>query len=95
MSRRVDSEEGELMATERIFTDQLGDWKRSCYCGEPRADAVGKELTLFGWVRSAARPRRGYFRRSARPKRHLPDCFQSGSATRQPMKRPSNCAPKT
>jgi aspartyl-tRNA synthetase len=40
------------MATERIFSDQLGDWKRSCYCGEPRANAVGNELTLFGWVRS-------------------------------------------
>jgi aspartyl-tRNA synthetase len=40
------------MATERIFPDQLGDWKRSCYCGEPRANAVGNELTLFGWVRS-------------------------------------------
>jgi aspartyl-tRNA synthetase len=40
------------MATERIFADHLGDWKRSCYCGEPRANAVGKELTLFGWVRT-------------------------------------------
>src|SRR5262245_38575818 len=40
------------MATERIFPDQLGDWKRSCYCGEPRANTVGDELTLFGWVRS-------------------------------------------
>jgi aspartyl-tRNA synthetase len=40
------------MATERIFPDQLSDWKRSCYCGEPRANAVGNELTLFGWVRS-------------------------------------------
>jgi aspartyl-tRNA synthetase len=40
------------MATERIFPDQLGDWKRSCYCGEPRANAVGNALTLFGWVRS-------------------------------------------
>jgi aspartyl-tRNA synthetase len=40
------------MATERIFSDRLGDWKRSCYCGEPRANAVGNELTLFGWVRS-------------------------------------------
>ena len=39
------------MATERIFPDQLSDWKRSCYCGEPRANAVGNELTLFGWVR--------------------------------------------
>src|SRR4029434_1143737 len=40
------------MATERIFPDQLGDWKRSCYCGEPRSEAVGKGVTLFGWVRS-------------------------------------------
>ena len=40
------------MATERIFADQLGDWKRSCYCGEPRASAVGSEFTLFGWVRT-------------------------------------------
>jgi aspartyl-tRNA synthetase len=40
------------MATERIVPDKLGDWKRSCYCGEPRADAVDKELTLFGWVRT-------------------------------------------
>jgi aspartyl-tRNA synthetase len=40
------------MATERVFTDQLGDWKRSCYCGEPRVSGVGNELTLFGWVRT-------------------------------------------
>jgi len=40
------------MAMERTFGDPLGDWKRSCYCGEPRAEAVGKELTLFGWVRT-------------------------------------------
>jgi aspartyl-tRNA synthetase len=40
------------MAPERILADPLGDWKRSCYCGEPRANAVGKELTLFGWVRT-------------------------------------------
>ena len=25
------------MAAERVFSDQWGDWKRSCYCGEPRA----------------------------------------------------------
>jgi len=37
---------------ERIFTDHLGDWKRSCYCGEPRADGVGKEMTFLGWVQS-------------------------------------------
>jgi aspartyl-tRNA synthetase len=38
------------MAVERIFSDQLGDWKRSCYCGEPRSDTVGRELILTGWV---------------------------------------------
>jgi aspartyl-tRNA synthetase len=38
------------MALERVFSDQLGDWKRSCYCGEPRAEAVGRELILTGWV---------------------------------------------
>src|SRR5689334_22081874 len=40
------------MAQERIFSDALGDWKRSCYCGELRADAVGREKTLVGWVHS-------------------------------------------
>jgi aspartyl-tRNA synthetase len=40
------------MANERVFSDQLGDWKRSCYCGEPRSDAVGRELTLVGWVQT-------------------------------------------
>jgi aspartyl-tRNA synthetase len=38
------------MATERVFSDQLGDWKRSAYCGEPRATAVGNEMILVGWV---------------------------------------------
>jgi aspartyl-tRNA synthetase len=40
------------MAMEREFSDQLGDWKRSCYCGEPRAESVGAEITLAGWVHS-------------------------------------------
>ena len=40
------------MAMERVFSDPLSEWKRSCYCGEPRANAVGNELTLFGWVHS-------------------------------------------
>jgi aspartyl-tRNA synthetase len=40
------------MATERVFSDQLGDWKRSAYCGEPRGTAVGNEMTLAGWVHS-------------------------------------------
>jgi aspartyl-tRNA synthetase len=37
---------------ERAFNDQLGDWKRSCYCGAPRAESVGAEMTLVGWVHS-------------------------------------------
>jgi aspartyl-tRNA synthetase len=40
------------MATERVFSDQLGDWKRSSYCGEPRAGSVGSDMTLVGWVHS-------------------------------------------
>ncbi|HEU4342361.1 MAG TPA: aspartate--tRNA ligase [Candidatus Binatia bacterium] len=40
------------MATERVFSDSLGGWRRSCYCGEPRAEAVGRELTLVGWVQT-------------------------------------------
>jgi aspartyl-tRNA synthetase len=35
---------------ERVFSDQLGGWKRSCYCGDPRAQLVGQELILTGWV---------------------------------------------
>jgi aspartyl-tRNA synthetase len=35
---------------ERVFTDHLGEWKRSCYCGEPCTDAVGRELILLGWA---------------------------------------------
>jgi len=37
---------------ERVFNDPLGDWKRSCYCGEPRAQRVGEGMTLAGWVHS-------------------------------------------
>jgi aspartyl-tRNA synthetase len=40
------------MGTERVFSDPLGDWKRTTYCGEPRAQAVGREMTLVGWVHS-------------------------------------------
>ena len=40
------------MAPERVFTDTLGDWKRSSYCGEPRLDSVGRELILVGWVQT-------------------------------------------
>jgi len=35
---------------DRNFTDHLGDWKRSFYCGEVRADSVGRELTFLGWT---------------------------------------------
>lgn len=30
--------------------ESLHDWKRSCYCEEPRVDQVGQELTVMGWV---------------------------------------------
>jgi aspartyl-tRNA synthetase len=40
------------MASERVFNDPLGGWKRSCYCGEPRAASVGQEMILFGWVQT-------------------------------------------
>src|SRR5215471_1484298 len=40
------------MASERVFSDSLGGWRRSYYCSEPRADAVGRELILAGWVQS-------------------------------------------
>lgn len=35
---------------ERVFGDPLGDWRRSCYCGEPRVSSVGQELILAGWA---------------------------------------------
>ena len=37
---------------ERVFGDALGDWKRTAYCGEPRASDVGREMILAGWVHS-------------------------------------------
>ena len=37
---------------ERVFTDHLGAWKRSCYCGKPRMDSVGRELILVGWAQT-------------------------------------------
>ena len=37
---------------DRVFGEAWGDWKRTVYCGEPRAQDVGKELTLAGWVHS-------------------------------------------
>ena len=40
------------MAMERVFNDPLGDWKRSTYCGEPRAISVGRDMILVGWVHS-------------------------------------------
>ncbi|MBI3756968.1 MAG: aspartate--tRNA ligase [Deltaproteobacteria bacterium] len=30
--------------------ESLGDWERSCYCGDSRATQVGQELTVMGWV---------------------------------------------
>jgi aspartyl-tRNA synthetase len=31
---------------------ELRDWKRTLYCGEPRLNDVGGEITLMGWVQS-------------------------------------------
>jgi aspartyl-tRNA synthetase len=28
----------------------LGNWQRSCYCGDPRPTHVGQELIVMGWV---------------------------------------------
>lgn len=36
--------------TERVFSDPLGDWKRSCPCGHPRVDEVDREMVLMGWA---------------------------------------------
>jgi len=35
---------------ERVSIDNLGKWKRDCYCGDPRKGAVGQKLILMGWV---------------------------------------------
>lgn len=40
----------ERAGTERVFSDSLGDWTRSCYCGEPGIGQVGGEFILVGWV---------------------------------------------
>jgi aspartyl-tRNA synthetase len=32
--------------------DQLGDWRRTDYCGAPRAVDIGREVTVMGWVHS-------------------------------------------
>ncbi|MGD9763703.1 MAG: aspartate--tRNA ligase [Candidatus Binatia bacterium] len=32
--------------------DQLGDWRRTVYCGEPRPADVGRTMTVMGWVHS-------------------------------------------
>ena len=32
--------------------ESLGDWQRSCYCGEPRVTQVGRPMTVMGWVHS-------------------------------------------
>ena len=32
------------------LNDILGDWKRSCYCGQVSAAEIGQEVCLMGWV---------------------------------------------
>ncbi|HZR83148.1 MAG TPA: aspartate--tRNA ligase [Candidatus Binatia bacterium] len=33
-----------------VATDPIGDWRRDSPCGTPRAEHIGKTLTLMGWV---------------------------------------------
>jgi aspartyl-tRNA synthetase len=33
-----------------VSLDLLGDWKRSTYCGTPRASEIGVAATVMGWV---------------------------------------------
>jgi aspartyl-tRNA synthetase len=37
---------------EGIRIDSLGDWKRTNDCGSLRADSIGREVLLMGWVNS-------------------------------------------
>ncbi|MEK7841556.1 MAG: OB-fold nucleic acid binding domain-containing protein, partial [Deltaproteobacteria bacterium] len=32
------------------MAENLGNWKRSCYCGDLTARDIGSEVTLMGWV---------------------------------------------
>jgi aspartyl-tRNA synthetase len=32
------------------LAENLGNWKRSCYCGDLTAQGIGSDVTLMGWV---------------------------------------------
>jgi aspartyl-tRNA synthetase len=33
-----------------VSLDSLGDWRRTDYCGTPRAADIGRSVTVMGWV---------------------------------------------